>query len=124
MERRRWSVQNRTLYMTAHEMMAWVVVLALAIPIGVWIFVFASALLCGRACWCPKCGSSRIRRARKRLSDFIFPEFVSPFRCENCKKRYRSLVSFNYRRRGAPAQRFVPPAPIRPGIMYPLHTDH
>jgi hypothetical protein len=90
----------------------YVLVIAAALPAIIyiirWFAVMIGTLARGPGLSCPKCGSKRTRRSMPRLADMIFPAFVLPRRCENCKVRFFSLASISYPRRARAARSLVP----------------
>jgi DNA-directed RNA polymerase subunit RPC12/RpoP len=93
--------------MRIREQLALFLVLA---PTILWVVVFVSALVRGPVTLCPRCGSQRFRHSLKRMVDAAFPSFVPAYRCENCKKRFRAITSFDYTR-GVESSHKPAPAP-------------
>lgn len=82
---------------------------AIIAPTFAWLFFSIAVILLGAGSKCPRCETGRTRRSRSRWYDQFLPSFISPRRCESCRKRYYALVSVNYRRDSVPRQKFAPP---------------
>jgi hypothetical protein len=79
--------------------------LALAmLPTLTWLLFSMAVIMRGPLCSCPKCGSKRIRRTRRRLAGRLVPAFFVRRRCELCRTRFFNLESVNYHRGTAPAR--------------------
>jgi hypothetical protein len=73
-----------------------ILLMALAIPISAWLMYGMVVISRGTVCRCPKCGAKRVRRTSRRWADRLLPAFITPRRCEVCKKRFHHLKSVNY----------------------------
>jgi hypothetical protein len=63
-----------------------------------WLFFQILVILRGPIARCPRCWAGRSRSALPRFQDFVFPTFITPRRCESCRRRFYVLKSTNYLR--------------------------
>jgi hypothetical protein len=66
-----------------------------------WVLITVSTKLRGPVSRCPYCDATRIRESFQRLRDKMLPSFVSPCRCESCRRRFYRVQSMDYDRRAA-----------------------
>ncbi len=73
-----------------------------------WVLGIMAVILRGPVHKCPRCGIGRTRPSRRRDRDLLLPRFLSPRRCESCRKRFYTLVSVRYGWRLRPRPAYAP----------------
>ena len=77
--------------MRTRDILALGIALICALPVICWAALLLLATVRGKVSKCPNCFSTRTRTALRGIQDNFLPGFVSPFRCESCRKRFYRL---------------------------------